>query len=48
MCQIAKQMSQSSSAKNGGLVNWTLGSSIPKIIYENIKHMNLESISEPL
>ena len=31
--QIAKQMSQSSSAKNGGLVNWTLGSSIPKIIY---------------
>ena len=46
--QIAKQMSQSSSAKNGGLVNWTLGSSIPKIIYENIKHMNLESISEPI
>ena len=35
--KIAKQMSQSSSAKNGGLVNWTLGSSIPKIIYENIK-----------
>ena len=46
--QIAKQMSQSSSAKNGGLVNWALGSSIPKIIYENIKHMNLESISEPI
>ena len=46
--QIAKQMSQSSSAKNGGLVNWTLGSSIPKIIYENIKDMNLESISEPI
>jgi len=46
--QVAKQMSQSSSAKTGGLVNWTLGSSIPKIIYENIKHMNLESISEPI
>ena len=46
--QIAKEMSQSSSAKDGGLVNWTLGSSIPKIIYENIKHMNLESISEPI
>ena len=46
--QIAKQMSQSSSAKNGGLVDWTLGSSIPKIIYENIKHMMLESISEPI
>jgi len=46
--QIAKQMSQSSSAKDGGLVNWTLGSSIPKIIYENIKNMNLESISEPI
>ena len=46
--EIANQMSQSSSAKYGGLVNWTVESSVPKAILETISNMNKDNISEPI
>ena len=46
--EIANQMSQSSSAKFGGLVNWTVESSVPKAILETISNMNKDKISEPI
>ena len=46
--EIANQMSQSSSAKYGGLVNWTVESSVPKAILETISNMNKDKISEPI
>ena len=46
--EIANQMSQSSSAKTGGLVNWTVESSIPKAVYKTISNMNKDNISEPI
>ena len=44
--EIANQMSQSSSAKFGGQVNWTVESSVPKAILETISNMNKDKISE--
>ena len=46
--EIANQMSQSSSAKFGGQVNWTVESSVPKAILETISNMNKDNISEPI
>ena len=46
--EIANQMSQSSSAKFGGQVNWTVESSVPKAILETISNMNKDKISEPI
>ncbi len=46
--EIALQMSQSTTAKNGGLVSWTLENSIPRVVYEKIKSMSEKSISEAI
>ena len=46
--EIANQMSQSSSAKYGGLVNWTVESSVPKTILKTISNMDKDNISEPI
>lgn len=46
--EIAQQMSQNSSAKYGGLVAWTVASSVPKSLYKVMKNMQVKSISEPI